>query len=1364
MRTAHGILWRLDTLRCQSLSVMLNSHAPQNYGPVNRRSWVILSTTPEQKAKNDRPSAATSPPSSLSVAGAPMEIECSWLAAFGSVGSVAAVEVDGRQLLASGGGDGTVRLWDPRDGTAVGEPLTGHTRSVRAVAAVEVDGRQLLASGGGDGTVRLWDPRDGTAVGEPLTGHTRSVRAVAAVEVDGRQLLASGGGDGTVRLWDPRDGTAVGEPLTGHTRSVGSVAAVEVDGRQLLASGGGDGTVRLWDPRDGTAVGEPLTGHTRSVRAVAAVEVDGRQLLASGGDGGTVRLWDPRDGTAVGEPLTGHTRSVGAVAAVEVDGRQLLASGGGDGTVRLWDPRDGTAVGEPLTGHTDWVQAVAAVEVDGRQLLASGGGDGTVRLWDPRDGTAVGEPLTGHTRSVRAVAAVEVDGRQLLASGGVDGTVRLWDPRDGTAVGEPLTGHTRSVRAVAAVEVDGRQLLASGGDGTVRLWDPRDGTAVGEPLTGHTDWVQAVAAVEVDGRQLLASGGGDGTVRLWDPRDGTAVGEPLTGHTAWVQAVAAVEVDGRQLLASGGGDGTVRLWDPRDGTAVGELLTGHTDAVRAVAAVEVDGRQLLASGGVDGTVRLWDPRDGTAVGEPLTGHTDWVQAVAAVEVDGRQLLASGGVDGTVRLWDPRDGTAVGEPLTGHTRSVRAVAAVEVDGRQLLASGGVDGDIVLWATGRPNGGEYVPDVQARVLSDQVAAVDLLELDPLAEAIRATIVHPATEAPVTIAVKGPWGSGKSTVMNLVRNKLDPPRPGGEGGRQDLPLPATRTAVRSNGRPLRFGEALRVVGRLAATPRGNDARGEEGVGHRAVLPDDVARVTVWFNPWFYETGGQVWAGLAHELITQVSDRFTRLGRERFWLRLNLKRVDPHAVRRAFYALVLDKVLKYVALLVVTAVAVALKFTPAAAAVMLGGGVAAALLGTAIGVWFAPAAGALEGLTRGPVHDAVDAVHGAVPSVDTLAPALEYDSRAGYMHLVRTDLQRVIDVVAPDPAHPLVVFIDDLDRCSPSTVMQTLEAINLFLAGELRNCIFVLGIEPALLASHIEVNHGELLETLRAREPLLANEDLSWRFLEKLLQLSVRLPEASSDAVRSYMGALLQDARDQTSSDPARPERYPAGAVKPTTRAAVWARPGDAEAYYSDPAADPYPDTDPGDDPADPRDVSDGEPRASPQVALEVARKATRARARAAVRAKLRLDDTRVRQILADAVEVVGSNPRALKRLVNLFVFTSYVAAERTLLTTSSEDAILDDLRKVSHACVLLIRWPQFTERLAKPTETGDAPDRRTVLEELAGASASANAWNRLVEGVGLVPHAKRKPDDPPVLLPDLREFMSENRSSMPLVAKLI
>ena len=76
-----------------------------------------------------------------------------------------------------------------------------------AVAA----GRHLLATGSGDGTVRIWDPATGAAH-TILTGHTGRGGRACAPSPAGRQLLASAGGDGTVRIWDPATGTSSAPP------------------------------------------------------------------------------------------------------------------------------------------------------------------------------------------------------------------------------------------------------------------------------------------------------------------------------------------------------------------------------------------------------------------------------------------------------------------------------------------------------------------------------------------------------------------------------------------------------------------------------------------------------------------------------------------------------------------------------------------------------------------------------------------------------------------------------------------------------------------------------------------------------------------------------------------------------------------------------------------------------------------------------------------------------------------------------------------------------------------------------------------------------------------------------------------------
>ncbi|GAA2961835.1 P-loop NTPase fold protein [Actinokineospora diospyrosa] len=68
-----------------------------------------------------------------------------------------------------------------------------------SLAAATPDGPPVVAIGGVDGLIRVWEPESGALTNLP--GHAGPVSGVAFGTLDDRPVLLSGGADGTIRLW-----------------------------------------------------------------------------------------------------------------------------------------------------------------------------------------------------------------------------------------------------------------------------------------------------------------------------------------------------------------------------------------------------------------------------------------------------------------------------------------------------------------------------------------------------------------------------------------------------------------------------------------------------------------------------------------------------------------------------------------------------------------------------------------------------------------------------------------------------------------------------------------------------------------------------------------------------------------------------------------------------------------------------------------------------------------------------------------------------------------------------------------------------------------------------------------------------------
>jgi WD40 repeat protein/transcriptional regulator with XRE-family HTH domain len=532
------------------------------------------------------------------------------------------------RILATCGGDGVVRLWDPHTRELI-RTLAGHVGAVQT-AQFSPDARSMVTVGT-DGTLRLWDAETARQRGKSTHVDPASVSATG-FSPDGT-LLAAATGDDAVRVWSTATGIRSERLLTGHTARVVSLAFPPPDpadpAAMTLATSDQDGTVRLWNTVTMEPKGAPLRGHAGKVHALRFSS--NGDLLATAGEDRTARLWDTATGQPVGKPLIGHGGPVWRLR-FEADSKVLI-TGSGDDTVRLWN-----TAGSPFTGHGRPVNAVVYSPQNSRVATAST--DGTVRLWNPATGFPAGPPITRGTDPVRAAAFGD---EELLATADDSGTVRLWNAATGRRLGRSLTGHTRAVWAIAFNKAKTR--VATGGDdGTVRRWDTETRSLIGEPMAGHQGPVRTVR-FDTDGRRLV-SGGSDGTIRWWDADTGASRGAPVVAHAGEVFALT-FSPDGK-LLASGGEDGVVRLWDAASGRAVGELTERRNGtAVRAVD-FSSDGR-MLASGSENATARLWDVAARKPVGAPLIGHTAPVYGLA-FHPDRKTLITASG-DQSVRQWE-----------------------------------------------------------------------------------------------------------------------------------------------------------------------------------------------------------------------------------------------------------------------------------------------------------------------------------------------------------------------------------------------------------------------------------------------------------------------------------------------------------------------------------------------------------------------------------------------------------------------------------------------------------------------------------------------------------------------------------------
>jgi tetratricopeptide (TPR) repeat protein len=283
-------------------------------------------------------------------------------------------------------------------------------------------------------------------------------------------------------------------------------------------------------------------------------------------------------------------------------------------------------------------------------------------------------------------------------------------------------------------------------------------------------------------------------------------------------------------------------------------------------------------------------------------------------------------------------------------------------------------------------------QFSILGDNPADVsnDTLGFQTFVRPFSERLIQSVGNTPFTVGIYADWGQGKTTVMRMLRQYLK----------------------------------------------------EQG------------SVTVWFEPWKYNTRDDVWKGLALTLAVQIREQQNLLreyGRKKEGLK-----------------------------------SLAAEF------------LASRLIGND---WAAKVVKAIE--------------------TEPWSPTLLHEFESGLNTLFR---QIEPDEKTPG-AKPVVLFVDDLDRCMPEAALAVLEALKLVLNR--RGLITILGIAEEELTRSVAAAYAKELESLKQEY----NPDWGYKYIQKIIQMPFPLPIVTERSFEGYIEqCLLQSQTAPVLGEPGR------------------------------------------------------------------------------------------------------------------------------------------------------------------------------------------------------------------------------------------
>ncbi|WP_309892155.1 P-loop NTPase fold protein [Archangium sp.] len=584
------------------------------------------------------------------------------------------------------------------------------------------------------------------------------------------------------------------------------------------------------------------------------------------------------------------------------------------------------------------------------------------------------------------------------------------------------------------------------------LWRTDDG--------GRTLYPQVVRSRALTASLLL-----EGGTELWAGTSTGALLHSLDGGETWATSglldariveLSQTSQDGQRLLALTVGG----AWRSADGGKTWDKpREGSDDRVRAsnpLVVVKAE-RQLSGERGwtIGDELGLLSTRDGGESWTPVDIGTKAVLRSLQMTPDGKRIWLFGDENTLLRS---RDGGRTWVPV----RNQRSLPRWYFLSWAVVALVGWVGLGRARASLKPEPLETVADLLITDSPIEHPRQDVLGLGALAQGLSNFIRNERTQPPLTVAITGEWGTGKSSVLNLLRTDLC---------------------------------------------------------ERGFRP-------VWFNAWHNQQEDNLLAALYSNIISQCVPKLPTLEAIEFRLRLLLRRSARIVFLLSVLLLVLtwavafflrnpeqlDFVTGWVSTVTDKVLGSTTPEAPSAPdAPPVDDMTWPTLLGSlaSLGLLARTVLKSLKSFGVDPAR-LLASVGGSVRLEDSR-------ERVGFQARFAEDFQDVTEALGP---RRMVLLIDDLDRCAPQNVVKMLEAINFLVSSG--KCFVVMAISRRVIEEYVSQQLGEAADNLSPLvvpvlegQPAPAEEQarqarriaFARQYLEKLVNVELPVPQLTQE-----------------------------------------------------------------------------------------------------------------------------------------------------------------------------------------------------------------------------------------------------------------